>query len=234
MSTSPDPPRLEPPPRRLSTPRAAALAGVVFAILFAITLVLVRIRMPGRGADATRWLQSQHGTITTAAILMPFAGISFLWFIGVVRDGFGRYEDRFFVSVFLGSGLLFLAMMFTATAVAAALVSSRNTLTAPAAHPEVIELGRMIVVSTSQTYALRMAAVFMISLGTIWLKTGLMPRLLAGLTYLLALALLIGGDTTKWATLVFPAWVFIVSVLILVRSGPAAAMDPDSGYALTG
>ena len=38
-------------------------------------------------------------------MLMPFAGIAFLWFIGVVRDGFGRYEDKFFASVFLGSGI---------------------------------------------------------------------------------------------------------------------------------
>ncbi len=230
MPTSPQQPGDMPPPRRLSTPRAAALAGVVFAILFATTLILVRIRMPGRGADPTRWLQSQHGTITTAAILMPFAGISFLWFIGVVRDGFGHYEDRFFASIFLGSGLLFLAMMFVATAVAAALVSSHSAVTDPAAHAEVIEFGRMIVISASQTYALRMGAVFMISLGTIWLKTGSMPRPLAALTYLLALAMLAAGEISKWSTLAFPAWVFVVSVLILVRYGSADALEPDRGH----
>ena len=60
---------------------------------------------------------------------MPFAGIAFLWFIGVVRDGFGRFEDRFFASVFIGSGLLFLAMMFVATAVGAALSASQRSST---------------------------------------------------------------------------------------------------------
>jgi hypothetical protein len=44
----------------------------------------------------------------TARTLMPFAGISFLWFIGVVRDGLGRYEDKFFSSAFICSGVLFL------------------------------------------------------------------------------------------------------------------------------
>ncbi|MFI7667072.1 hypothetical protein [Nocardia sp. NPDC049526] len=216
MSTSPQHP--EPVPHRLSTPRAAALAGVVFAVLFGTTLILIRIDMPDGIEGSTHWLNSQQNAIRTATVLMPFAGISFLWFIGVVRDGFGRYEDRFFLSVFLGSGLLFLAMMFVGTAVAAGLVSSNTGGADPATRAEVVDFGKMVVVSACQTYALRMAAVFMISLATIWLKTGLMPRWLAGLSYLAALALLVASETSRWMTLAFPAWVLLVSVLILVRS----------------
>lgn len=226
MSTSPH--DTSPPSHRLSTPRAAAAAGVVFAVLLAITLIQVRIRMPGNVADSARWLQNQHGTITTATVLMPFAGISFLWFIGVVRDGFGRSEDRFFLSIFLGSGLLFLAMMFVATVVAAGLLSTGSGAADPVAHAEVLTFGRAIVISASQTYALRMAAVFMTSLGTIWLKTGRMPRWLAAVTYLLAVVLLIAGDTSRWTTLAFPAWVFVVSILILVRSGHSDELGPHA------
>ena len=102
---------------------------------------------------------------------MPFAGITFLWFIGVVRDNLGRYEDRFFASVLLGSGLLFLAMMFVSTGVAGALVATDVGVTDPATHVAVVAFGNMIVVSIAKTYAIRMAAVFMISLATIWLKT---------------------------------------------------------------
>ncbi|MEV2222302.1 hypothetical protein AB0E01_20800 [Nocardia vinacea] len=218
MSTSPQNTEPAPLPRRLSTPRAAALAGVVFAVLFGTTLILIRIDMPDGIEGSTHWLNSQRSAIRIATVLMPFAGISFLWFIGVVRDGFGRYEDRFFLSVFLGSGLLFLAMMFVGTAVAAGLVSSDTDVTDPAARAEVVDFGKMIVVSACQTYALRMAAVFMISLATIWLKTGLMPRWLAGLSYLAAVALLVASETSRWMTLAFPAWVLVVSVLILVRS----------------
>lgn len=218
MSTSPQHTESAPTPRRLSTPRAAALAGVVFAVLFGTTLILIRIDMPDGIEGSTHWLNSQRSAIRIATVLMPFAGISFLWFIGVVRDGFGRYEDRFFLSIFLGSGLLFLAMMFVGTAVAAGLVSSDTDVTDPAARAEVVDFGKMIVVSACQTYALRMAAVFMISLATIWLKTGLMPRWLAGLSYLAAVALLVASETSRWMTLAFPAWVLVVSVLILVRS----------------
>src|SRR5215218_3426287 len=148
---------------QLSTPRAAALAGVVFAVLFGAALILIRTRMPEGIDDSTQWLNKGRGGIATATVLMPFAGISFLWFIGVVRDGFGRYEDRFFASVFLGSGLLFLAMMFVATAAAAALVASNKAVVDPGAHVEVVNFGSMVVVSASKTYAVKMAAVFMMS-----------------------------------------------------------------------
>ena len=50
--------------------------------------------------------------------LAPFAGIMFLWFIAVVRDQIAQREDRFFATVFFGSGLLFVALLFAAAAVA--------------------------------------------------------------------------------------------------------------------
>jgi hypothetical protein len=64
-----------------------------------------------------------------------------------------------------------------------------------------------------------MAAVFMISLATIWLKTGLMPRWLVGVTYLVAVGLLLASDITMWLVLAFPIWVLAVSVLLLIRAG---------------
>jgi hypothetical protein len=204
---------------QLTTPRAAAVAGVLFALLFGATLILIRVKMPEGVGDSAEWLDSEKDGISTATKLMPFAGITFLWFIGVVRDNLGRYEDRFFASVLLGSGLLFLAMMFVSTAVAAALVATNVGVTDPAAHVEVIAFGKMIVVSAAKTYAIRMAAVFMISLATIWLKTGLMPRWLVAVSYLVALGLLIAGDVSMWLTLAFPVWVLVVSALILLRAG---------------
>ena len=217
MST-PSGPSSGPTVRPLTTPRAAALAGVLFALLFGTTVFLIRHNMPEGVQDSTGWLNTQHSVIAIATVLMPFAGISFLWFIGVVRDGLGRFEDRFFASVFLGSGLLFLAMMFVATAVAAGLAASKGVID-PAAHTEVIDFGKFVVLAITKTYAIRMAAVFMMSLATIWLKTGLMPRWLVAISYLVALALLIIGDLSMWVTMAFPAWVLVVSGLILARSG---------------
>jgi len=73
--------------RRLTTPRAAALAGVVFTLLFGAVLILIRTNMPEGVQGSAQWLTSRRSAIATATVLMPFAGISFLWFIGAVRDG---------------------------------------------------------------------------------------------------------------------------------------------------
>jgi hypothetical protein len=205
--------------RRLSTPRAAGLAGVLFALLFGAALVLIRTALPEGGEQGSQWIDGSAGKLRIAAILMPFAGITFLWFIGVVRDGIGKYEDKFFASVFLGSGLLFLAMMFVSSAVGAALVATRRLKVDDAAHDEVAAFGQVLLTTLSNTYALRMGAVFMISLATIWLKTRLMPTWLVAGTYLFAVSLLIAADINMWVTLAFPTWVLVVSVLALVRAG---------------
>ena len=107
--------------------RAAALAGVLFALLFGTALVLIRTALPEGAEEGAQWLDAGSHRMRIAAILMPFAGIAFLWFIGVVRDGFGRLEDKFFSSVFIGSGLLFLAMMFVSSAIGAGLARAART-----------------------------------------------------------------------------------------------------------
>jgi len=153
--------------RGLSTPRAAAVAGVLFALLFGTALVLIRLALPEGAEPGSQWLAEGSTNLKVAATIMPFAGILFLWFMGVVRDGLGRYEDKFFSTVFLGSGLLFLAMMFLAAGVGAGLERSDA-----AAHPDVATFGQMVLLTISKTYALRMAAVFMISLATITVSAG--------------------------------------------------------------
>ena len=204
-------------PHSLTTPRAAALAGVLFAVLFGAAIILIRSSLPEGVQPGSRWIDTGSDKIKLASELMPFAGICFLWFIGVVRANLGRFEDKFFATVTLGNGLLFLAMMFAASAVGVGLVESRHY--SVGGTGEVGIFGQMLLLNLSKTYALRMAAVFMMSLATIWLRTGLMPRWLVVVSYLAALTLIIGGDTTMWLTLAFPVWVLIVSVLFLVRAG---------------
>ena len=204
---------------RLSTPRAAALAGVLFAVLFASAIFLIRTALPEGATPGSQWLDPGSSRLRVAAVLMPFAGICFLWFIGVVRDGLGRYEDRFFASVFLGSGLLFLAMMFVSSAVGAGLVAISGTGSVPTMHSEAAAFGQAMLMALNMTYGLRMAAVFMISLSTIWLKTGLMPRWLIAITYGTAACLLVVSDLSMWIVLAFPAWVLLVSLLALAKAG---------------
>lgn len=71
---------------RLTTPRAAAVAGILFSLLMIASLTLVRISVPARPEVAGAWLENNSGMVEIALNLLPFAGIAFLWFIGVVRD----------------------------------------------------------------------------------------------------------------------------------------------------
>jgi hypothetical protein len=63
-----------------------------------------------------------------------------------------------------------------------------------------------------------MAGVFMILLDTTWVRTRLMPRWLAFLTYVLALGLLLTISSNPRVTLIFPAGVCVVSGYILVSN----------------
>ena len=204
--------------RSLTTPRAAAIAGVLFALLYGTSLVLIRLSIPAdASADGGVWLKTNAKTISLALNLVPYAGIAFLWFIGVIRDRLGDLEDRFFATVFLGSGLMFLALTFVGAALAGGLLSSYAVASSAMVESGVFTYGREVMFHVINVYAIRMAGVFMISLGTIWLRTGLMPRGWAILTYALALVLLVSVGHSLWVTLIFPAWVLAVSIYFLIR-----------------
>ncbi len=204
----------------LKTPRAAAVAGIIFAVLFTISIVLIRLAIPEQlgGSNTAAWLQGNTATLKLALTLVPFAGIAFLWFIGVVRDRLGKLEDQFFSTVFFGSGLLFLSMMFASAAVAGGILASYAIEPDTLTKSGVLVFGRAVMYTIMQVYAIRMSGVFMIALATIWMRTRVMPRLFVFLSYALALVLLVSSDITAWLILVFPAWVFVISVYILVES----------------
>jgi hypothetical protein len=107
---------------RLKPPRAAAIAGILFSVLLITGLVLLRLSVRVDPLETGAWLKTSLNTVALALNLVPFAGIAFLWFIGVLRDRLGEFEDRFFATVFLGSGLLFLAMLFASAAVAGGII----------------------------------------------------------------------------------------------------------------
>jgi hypothetical protein len=200
---------------RLRTPRAAAVAGILFAVLLITAYVLIRVSIPPDPADGGAWLEEQAQTVALALSLVPIAGIAFLWFIGVLRDRMGQLEDRFFSSVFLGSGLLYLAMTFVSAALAGGLLASYALEPDALIASGLYTFSRAVMWRISNVYAIRMAGVFMISLGTISVRTRIMHRGLAFLTYALALVLLLSIDQNLWVTLLFPGWVLIVSVYIL-------------------
>ena len=198
------------------TPKSAAVAGIVFSLLMFTIFGLLRGSIPADPLESGAWLANTK-TIALALNLVPFAGVAFLWFIGVLRDRLGQQEDRFFATVFLGSALLFLAMLFAAAAVIGAVM-----LLASTAEPNELmasttfRFARAAAYIINNVYATKMAAVFMISTSTVVIYIGIAPRWIAFIGYLLALVLLIGSFYIGWSFAVLPAWVFLICVYILM------------------
>ena len=156
--------------------------------------------------------------VSVALTLVPFAGLAFLWFMGVVRSHLGELEDQLFSTVMFGSALLFLGMIFVSAALAGGIISSYALVGDQLNSNGVIVFGRAIMYTITNVYAIRMAGVFMISLASIWTQTRIMPRPLALLTYALALLLLVSINFSMWMIFIFPAWVLIISIFILRAS----------------
>ena len=212
----------------LKTPRSAAIAGIIFAVLYGASMVLLNVSLSQEPAAGLARTVTNPRTVTLALKLIPYAGIAFLWFIGVIRDLLGESEDRLFATVFLGSGLLFLALTFIGAALAAGLLSASAIESSVLVQSGVMIYGSAVVYNIFNIYAVRMAGVFMISLATIWLRTGVMPRIWAFLTYVLALVLLLSIDYSFWVTLILPGWVLVISVYILIRNLHNRPRDGDA------
>lgn len=150
--------------------------------------------------------------------LVPFAGIAFLWFIGVIRDRIGQREDRFFATVFFGSGLLFLSMLFFAAASVGAILIAHNAAPEEFANSDAFRFARAATYSIVNIYMVKMAAVFMITTSTVAISTRFVPRWMAMLGYLLSLLLLFGSYYLRWSFIVFPLWVLVISIHVLLEN----------------
>jgi hypothetical protein len=206
----------ETPPRlitRFRSRRSAAIAGIIFGVLLLAAMIMLRIALSEGSLETLLADEQRRGLIRLSLSLVPFAGIAFLWFIGVVREQLGEVEDRLFSTVFMGSGLLFLAMLFVGAATSASLLAM---LARANVDVDVFAYGRDVSQGLFSVYAMRMAAVFTISVSTVGLRTSGLPRWVSYLGYLIALVLLVAAANQQWTQLVFPSWVLLVSVVILV------------------
>jgi len=204
--------------KRLRAPRAAAVAGILFSVLLIASYMLVWVSIPPNPEAQELDILSHSKTISTALNLLPFAGIAFLWFIAVVRNRLGELEDRFFATVFLGSGLLYIAMVFTSAALAGGLIRVLINTPQILAQPGAYALGRAQVFQTMNVYGIKMAGVFMFSTSTILLRTSIVPRWIAFLGYASGALLLLSIGIIRWIPLVFPIWVLLISVAILFEN----------------
>jgi len=211
-------------------PASGAIAGLVFGGILITVMVLLRTALPPSGSPATTWVDvaEQRDAVELALNLIPFAGIAFLWFMAVIRARLGSAEDRFFETVFLGSGLIFVALLFTsAAAVKSALVLTDTGVGLPR---DLAAFAWTFSSIALDSFALRMAAVFTISVASMGRRTGTVPRWLAITGYLVGILLLVSPLLPNLTQFLFPGWVVLISIYILVGRG----RTPESPGPATG
>ena len=201
--------------------RAAGVAGIVFAVLFTASLLLLLGRQPADAPAAAlaAWITESEQRWFIGLQLIPFAGIAFLWFLATIRNRIGRREDQFLATVFIGSGFLFVAMMFVGGAAAAAPVTLKSLSGGP------VDPTRRPSAAASRTRCTSCTASRW-QRSSSWSprpsgsRSGALPRWFCLLGYPTAIALLLVVFVSEYVVLVFPIWVAITSLILIVEHDP--------------
>ena len=213
----------------MRAPRAAAIAGLLFSALLVAIFLLLRLATPADPKEPGTWLRDHAGQVGLALNLVPVAAIAFLWFMGVLRDRLGQREDRFLATVFLGSGVLFLAMLLIFAAVAHGIVATFAGQPQPIADSATFRFARDASYNIANAYMAKMAGVFTMTTSTIAIYTKIAPRWLAILGFAIAPLLLFGSYYFTWIFIAFPLWVMLISAGILrddLRAAAAKKIEP--------
>jgi hypothetical protein len=185
-------------------------------------LILIRPSIPANPNEPGQWIGSPvlSNRVLLALNMVPFSGIAFLCFIGVIREFIGEHEDKFFATVFLGSGLLFLAMFFAAAAIAGGILASSSSGLSGQSEisSSVFHFGRTLTYVILNIFAMKMAGIFMISTCTIGLRTESIRKWLTILGYIFAVLLLLSIAYVEIIAILFPLWVLMLSVEILIHN----------------
>ncbi|MFR9803509.1 hypothetical protein ACL02T_14535 [Pseudonocardia sp. RS010] len=203
--------------------RAAGGSGILFAVLAVAALVLVRqgpaLDDPDSAYEA--FFSSGQASLLVALGLyvVPFAGIAFLWHLVATRTYLQVLAPRSWARIphwlHLASGVIFVCLLFTGTATAGGAALLTRFSSAPPPPPDVVRTLMTVGFTMVFVYGVRAAGMFMITT-----TTGLgreLPRPLAVVSYLAATFLLVSTTFHPAVLLVFPGWVLVLSVLLLVR-----------------
>ena len=210
---------MDPSLNTLKSPRAAAAAGIVFSVLsFTVMLMVQDLVVGSSSAINKQWFETHARSVSFPLALVPFIGISLLWFTGVLRDRLDDKEDRFFSTIFFGSGILIVGMLFIWAAAFGAMFHTYMTLEKGAADPAVFVFGHTFLREILGDFILRMMGVYMTTIATIWRHTKVMPRWILIITYVFGIAFIILAAKIPEARFVFPGWVLVVSIYILIAN----------------
>ena len=210
--------------------QAAGLAGLLFAILMTAALFLFNtLAAPTESTSLLIWLDEVFAPRLrlVGLYIVPLAGIAFLWFMAAIRERSSVRTDRFFDTVFLGSGLLFIAMLFGGAASAVSIVTAQHFGPEFTPTEESVRMARLLGYSFFNIYAARAAGVFTMTTSGMLLRSGLFPRWVGLIGLVVAAILLLGGAFFRLTIYLFPAWVALTSIVFLiVQRNPSTSEEP--------
>ena len=214
------------PGRRARTIEAAAVAGIVSAVLGTLALLAVD-RYPSlslNDEELTRWFDdaTNQAWLIGGLTLMSFSSIAFLWFVAVIRRRLGDLEDRFFGTVFFGSAIACVVIQLVGAAAAAAPATATNVLDAATVSPTSMSLAGGFAAALLLGVLPRIQAVFVFTTSSVILRSGVLPRWVALLGYVTGLLLIVIPIVRRPMALPFELWVLLVSVGLLVVRRPRA------------
>ena len=214
---------------RLGSLEAAAIAGIVCAIGWSIGL---RGLLDGPSIDASDteitafYADPDTGPRTLVLLqVIVVATIGFLWFVGVVRSRLGEHEPKLFGTVFLGGSVLMAGVLFAGTAALAA-PAVLVAIGGKTPDPGAASMTRALAVTLLSVFAPRIATLVMFSTAALGRKTGALPRWLVLVTYVVGIAEFVNFTISRPTVYVFPAWIAVVSIVMLIRLRPTRSNIP--------
>jgi multidrug transporter EmrE-like cation transporter len=206
---------------RIRSIEAAAVAGLVFAVLSFISLLLLTSPPDPAAPDSEiiTWYSdpANRALLTLGLSLSVVSAISFLWFVAVIRRRVGDREDRFFSTVFLGSGILLTGVMLVGSATLASGAVTADLADGRVPDASVLTALNGLGTSLLLLVLLRIQAVFVVSTSTLALRSNAFSRWLSYLGYGIALVMFFIPILTEPIGLAFPVWVGILSIALLIR-----------------
>ena len=208
--------------RALTPPREAAIAGLVFSFLLIIGLGIIRLGLPDVQTEQAMVNPGFRKALHLALHLVPFGGLAFLWFLAVLRHQMRAVEDKFFATIFLGSGLLFVASLFAAGAVTDAVLGGTQARSNQQVSSDVYYFARHAAYAFLNIFGIKMAGMFIFSTCTIALRTAIFPRWIAFCGFACGVVLLLIISDWLWIAMLFPLWTMLVSAYILAAKRTSA------------
>src|SRR5215216_1288365 len=218
---------VDPAEHRRSLRRAAMLTagvGMIHAVLFLISYWLLS-DAPGPKSTDQEFVDYYSGegnrrVIVVGLYLMPFAGIAFVWFIVALRMWISRSvrrENVLFSNIQLVTGIIYVALFFVAAAAESTVAVSiefTETPIDPTWARQFPQLGSAVL----SVFAMRMAAMFVITTSNIGRTAGILPRWFAHAGFLTGLFLLLSATFNRTLVLVVPVWILVLCAFLLKRA----------------